>query len=301
MAATKKAEVVETGKQQVVSAVNNALIDGLVKQLDGKVKAGMSFPSDYNYANELFGAYLTLQETVDANKKPVLESCSKNSIVRSLMSMVNSGLSMVNGQCYPIAYGGKLSIQPSVYGNTCNAKRYGLKSISSMVIYEGDVFEYHIEDAEIVIDKHTQDFMNIDTNKITGAYAVATMNDGTKHIELMNISMIKRSWQQGYGYREGGNGTHQKFADQMAMKTVKNRCLKYIIRTHGSEAVDNAYTEFEEAETEDRVAMDVQHDIEVSNNAVEFNPEDVVEVESEVVEEQKVEEQDIDLPDFMKG
>ena len=303
MAETKKNEVTEAGKQQAGLVVNNAFIDGMIAQLNEKVKFGLSFPKDYNYSNELMGAYLVLKETVDANKKPVLESCSQVSIANALMKMVNAGLSMQNGQCYPIAYGGKLNIQPSVYGNTCNARRYGLKDISAMVIYDGDTFEYHIEDAEIVIDKHTQDFMNIDTSKIKGAYAVAKMQDGEKHVEIMNMDMIKSAWAQGYGYKENGNGTHQKFTDQMAMKTVKNRCLKFIIRTHGSEELNNVYDDFEEHENDDRVAMDVAYEIAENANQVDFVPVDepkAIEQQPQKqgpVKEKKVE----DLPDFMKA
>lgn len=288
-----KNELAEAGKQQAGLVVNNAFIDGMVAQLNEKVKFGLSFPSGYNYQNELMGAYLVLKETQDANKKPVLESCTQISIANSLMKMVNSGLSMQNGQCYPIAYGGKLNIQPSVYGNTCNARRYGLKNISAMVIYQGDDFQYHIEDAEIVIDKHTQDFTNIDNTKIVGAYAVSTMQDGTKHVEIMNMDMIKKAWSQGYGYKEDGKGTHQKFTDQMCLKTVKNRCLKYIIRTHGTEEVSKAYDDFEEHENDDRLMEDVEHDIEVSANAVELPTEEeaIETIENPVVVN--------DLPSFM--
>lgn len=265
-----KNEVAEVGKKNAELVVNNSFIDGLVAQLQEKEKFGLSFPKDYNYANELMGAYLVLKETVDKDKQPVLQSCSQVSIANSLMKMVRSGLSMQNGQCYPITYGGKLNIQPSVYGNTCNARRFGLKNISAMVIYEGDVFEYHIEDAEIVIDKHTQDFMNIDITKIKGAYAIAKMTDGEKHIEVMNMSMIKNAWKQGYGYKENGNGTHQTFTDQMALKTVKNRCLKYIIRTHGSEELNNIYDEFDKQEDVDIVAEDVAYDIQQNANSEDF-------------------------------
>lgn len=282
-----KQEIQTQGQRDAELVVNNSFVDGLVAQLNEKVKCGMSFPKDYNYANELMGAYLVLKETNDKDGKPVLQTCSQVSIANSLMRMVRSGLSMLNGQCYPIAYGGKLNIQPSVYGNTCNSRRYGLKNISAMVIYEGDSFEYHIEDAEIVIDKHTQDFMNIDTSKIKGAYAIAKMTDGTRHIELMNISMIKQAWKQGFGYKENGNGTHQKFTDQMCLKTVKNRCLKYIIRTNGSEEVNNIYNEFDEQETTDIVAEDVAYEIENNANTVDF--EDVVEPQEEQA-----------TPDFMK-
>lgn len=281
-----KNEVVEVGKQQAGLVVNNAFVDGLVAQLQEKQKYGLTFPKDYNYSNELMGAYLILKETTDANKKPVLESCSQASIANTLMDMVTLGVSMQKKQCYPVAYSGKLQCQISVYGNTCIARRYGLKTIDAMCIYEGDTFEYHIENARIVVDIHKQDFLHINKDKIIGAYAIVTMEDGSQYVELMSIDMIKQAWKQGFGYKETGNGTHQKFTDQMAMKTVKNRALKYIIRTYGTQAVSDAFDNFENTETEDRVEMDVQHDIQQNANSEDF-PFDEPEV-VETVEEPKI-------------
>lgn len=287
-----KNEVVETGKQQAGLIVNNSFIDGLVVQLQEKEKYGLTFPKDYNYSNELMGAYLILKETTDANKKPVLESCSQASIANTLMDMVTLGVSMQKKQCYPVAYGGKLQCQISVYGNTCIARRYGLKTIDAMCIYDGDEFEYHIENARIVVDIHKQDFLHINKDKIVGAYAIVTMEDGNQYVELMSIDMIKQAWKQGFGYKENGNGTHQKFTDQMALKTVKNRALKYIIRTYGTQAVSDAFDNFENAETEDRVEMDVQHDIQQNANSEDFpfdEPEVVETVEEpQIVEPEKV-------------
>lgn len=287
-----KAEIQAQGKQNASLIVNNAFIDGLCSQLAEKESFGLTFPKDYNYKNELMGAYLVLKETTDANKKPVLESCSQTSIANCLMDMVTMGLSIQKKQCYPVAYGGKLQCQVSVYGNTCIARRYGLAKIPAMVIYEGDEFKYHIEDGEIIIDSHVQDFMNIDTDKIKGAYAVAIMEDGSKHVELMNMSMIKKAWAQGFGYRENGNGTHQKFTDQMCLKTVKNRCLKYIIRTYGTYGIDKVVDDMEERESDDRIVADVKNDIQQNANTVEFEEvEDAAYVEIDETP---------DLPDFMK-
>ena len=310
-----KTELAEVGKEQAGLVVNNALINGLIAQISEKVKYGMTFPRDYSYQNQLLGAYLTLKETKDKNGKCVLESCSQTSIANVLMTMVSSGLSMQDKQCYAVAYGGQLQLMPSVYGNTCIARRYGLKDISAMCIYHGDKLTYHIEDAEIVIDEHIQDFMNIDTDKITGAYAIAKMADGSKHVELMSMAQIKKAWAQGYGYKEGGNGTHQKFTDQMALKTVKNRCLKYIIRTHGTEELNDFYDNSDSVEQTDRVAADVNYEVSQNANAVEFpmnQPEEpvvVVPEEKKPVKQNKAPEKveaeiitdDIDLPDFMKA
>ena len=285
-----KNEVAEAGKQNAGLVVNNAFVDGLVVQLQEKEKYGLTFPKDYNYSNELMGAYLILKETQDSNKKPVLESCSQVSIANTLMDMVTLGVSMQKKQCYPVAYGGKLQCQISVYGNTCIARRYGLKTIDAMCIYEGDTFTYHIENARLVIDEHKQDFLHINKDKIIGAYAIVTMDDGSQYVELMNMDMIKQAWKQGYGYKENGSGTHQKFTDQMAMKTVKNRALKYIIRTYGTQAVSDAYDNFEETETDDRVVMDVEHDISENANSTDFIIDtEVVETEPEVVQGEVVE------------
>lgn len=306
MAETKKQEVATKGKEQANLVVNNAFVDGLVVQLQQKEKFGLTFPKGYNYANELMGAYLILKETQDNNKKCVLESCSQVSIANTLMDMVTMGLSMQKKQCYPVAYGGKLQCQVSVYGNTCVARNYGMKNIDAMCIYDGDEFKYHIENARIVIDTHTQDFMNINTDKIIGAYAIVTMDDDSQYVELMNISMIKQAWKQGFGYKENGSGTHQKFTDQMAMKTVKNRALKYIIRTYGTQMLNDAYDNVESTEMDDRTLMDVEHDISENANTEDFSVEPEV---AETVEEPKMAEpekvegevvENDDVPDFMK-
>lgn len=300
-----KNEVIETGKTQAGIVVNNAFIDGLAMQLQDKMKYGMVFPDGYSVSNELMGAYLVLKDTKDRNQNCVLQSCSQQSIAKTLMDMATMGLSMQKKQCYPVAYGGTLQCQVSVYGNTCIARRYGLKEIPAMVIYADDEFEYHIYDAEIVIDKHVQNFKNIDFTKIVGAYAIAKMQDGTKHVELMNISMIKKAWAQGYGYKENGNGTHQKFTDQMAMKTVKNRCLKYIIRTHGTQEMSDYIDREENDNKPDVVAENVKADIIENANTEIFEP-DVIEEITESDEPVKKEETEnknteYEIPDFMKA
>lgn len=264
-----KQEVMEHGKQQAGIIVNNAFIDGLTAQLNEKCKYGMSFPDDYNLANSLMGAYLTLKETKDKNGKPLLETCSQTSIANSLMDMATLGLSVQKKQGYFIAYGGQCQFQRSYFGNITIARRYGLKEVNAQVIYEGDKFQYHIEDGIKILDKHEQDFMNIDNNKIIGAYAVVIMQDGTKSLEVMNMNQIKHSWQQGYGYKEG-SGTHSKFTDQMAKKTVINRALKGIINTHGDAFVQEADEHTEDINPTDKIAADVAYEIAENSNKEEF-------------------------------
>ena len=293
--------VAETKEAESRELVAKDFTEGMVVKIKQKEKFGLTFPKDYNYTNEFMSAMLILQDTVDMNKKPVLQSCTRASIENALVEMVTNGLSMQKKQCYPVAYGGKLQCQKSVYGNTCIARRFGLKDINAAVIYKGDVFKYHKEDAKTIIDCHEQSFENIDNDKIVGAYAVAVMDDGEKISEVMTIAQIKQAWKQGYGYKENGNGAHQKFADQMAMKTVKNRLLKQINNTYGSFYDGNYDNEEELPSYDERMQANVEYDIASNANSVEFEDADVV-ADTEAVQGEVVEEQaDSTLPPFMQA
>ena len=275
--------------------------EGMVVKIKQKERFGLTFPKDYNYTNEFMSAMLILQDTVDMNKKPVLQSCTRASIENALIDMVTDGLSMRKKQCYPVAYAGKLSCQPSVYGATCVARRYGLADINAEVVYEGDKFRYTITNGKKTIVEHTQEIDNIDNDKIKGAYAVAVMKDGTVKTEVMTIKQIKTAWKQGFGYKENGNGVHQKFTDQMAMKTVKNRLLKSINNTHSGFGEEDDY---EEISHDEMLEQDVVYDIEQNANSEPFVVAESEATDSAAVEPEKVAgevvENDENVPDFMK-
>ena len=283
-----KNEVVERGKKNAELVVNNAFIDGLSMQLQEKTKYGLSFPSDYNPANALMGAYLIMKETTDKNGKCILESCSQASIANSLMDMATLGLNASKKQGYFISYGGKCQFQKSYFGNITLARRNGLKTINAEIIYDGDTFKYHIENGMKVIDVHEQDFMNIDNDKILGAYAVAIMDDGRKVVEVMNINQLKKAWNQRMGgLKEDASSTHMKFKDQMAKKTVINRLCKLIGNTSTDGNISEISDRLDEVADVDMVAEDVAYEIENNANQVDF--EEVVEPQSEQA-----------TPDFMK-
>ena len=289
-----KNEIIEKGEKDAQITINNAFIDGLAAQLKQKQEYGLTFPADYNPTNALMGAYLILKETNDKNGKCVLETCSQASVANALMDMVTMGLSMQKKQCYPIAYGGKLQCQVSYHGNKAMAHRYGAKTIDAEVIYDGDTFQYHIENGVKVLDKHEQDFKNIDLDKIVGAYCVITMSDGRKYMEVMTIQQIKTAWKKGYGYKEN-SGTHKEFTDMMAKKTVTSRACKQIVQQYGDVfAVDGMEKSDELAEV-DTVAEDVAYDIEQNANTGDFPDADVVD-EPQAVE---VEGQQT-IPEFMQ-
>ena len=283
-----KNEVSEQGKKNAELVVNNAFIDGLSMQLQEKTKYGLSFPADYNPTNALMGAYLIMKETTDKNGKCILESCSQASIANALMDMATLGLNASKKQGYFIAYGGKCQFQKSYFGNITLARRNGLKTINAEIIYDGDTFKYHIENGMKVIDVHEQDFMNIDNDKILGAYAVAVMDDGRKVVEVMNINQLKKAWNQRMGgLKEDASSTHMKFKDQMAKKTVINRLCKLIGNTSTDGNISEISDRLDEVADVDMVAEDVAYEIENNANQVDFD--EVVDTQDEQA-----------TPDFMK-
>lgn len=284
---------VTTQQKPMELAIDNKFIDGLSEQLTKKEQYGLQFPQNYSVSNALNSAYLILQETVDNQKNPVLQSCSKQSIASALIDMTVQGLNPVKKQCYFVGFGGKLKLMRSYQGTMAVAKRCGLKGTpASEIIYEGDTFKYHIENGVKYIDEHTQDFMNIDTTKIKGAYAVLTLEDGSTYTEVMNINQLKKAWSKGYGYKDG-QGVHGDFTDQMAKKTVISRACKNYINSSDDANLTEAFDNTTENEDIDVASVEVQHDIETQANTEEFvvpaEPEKVEKVQGEVVEDAKKE------------
>ena len=281
-----KKEIQTAEQQNAALVVNNKFIDGLSAQLQKKTEYGLSFPKDYNPTNALMGAYLILKETTDKNGKNILESCSQTSVANALMDMATLGLNASKKQGYFIAYGGKCQFQKSYFGNITIARRNGLKDVRAEIIYQGDTFRYHIEDGMKIIDEHTQDFMNIDVDKVVGAYAVGIMEDGRKVVEVMNINQLKKAWNQRQGgLKEDATSTHTKFRDQMAKKTVINRLCKLIGNTSTDGNIAEISDRLDEIEDVDIVAEDVKYEVEQNAQSVEF-------VDAEIVEENE-------LPPFM--
>lgn len=186
----------------------------------------LKLPSDYSAANALKGAMLILEELKDKNNVPVLQACTKNSISQALLKMVVEGLSPLKRQGYFIAYGAELQWSRSYQGSIALAKRVArVKDVPAQVIYEGDEFEYGIdENGYTKIYKHVQKLQNINKDKIVGAYAVVIYENGAKNATIMTIEQIKAAWNQ--GATRGQSPAHKNFTDEMAKKTVINRACK---------------------------------------------------------------------------
>lgn len=208
-------------------------VSRVLEQVNAYNQTGeLNLPDNYSPGNALKSAWLILLETKDSQGKPVLESCSKESICNALLDMTLQGLSPMKKQCAFIAYGGKLLMQREYHGNIALARRYGgVKHVRANIIYEGDEFHYEIDPTTGLkkVIKHEPDLDNIDNNKIKGAYATVILEDGTVDVEIMTIQQIRAAWEMGYG--GGATKAHKNFTDQMAIKTVINRACKLYIST----------------------------------------------------------------------
>lgn len=227
-------------------------------------KGKVSFPKDYNVENALQSAWLVLQETLDKDKRPVLQSCTRASIANALFDMALMGLNPAKKQCYPIAYGKKLSMTPSYFGVQTALRRIGY-FVDAMIIYKGDKIEIATKDGKDYVKTHESPFENRN-NEIIGAYGVVKdlENDKIVWTEIMTMEKIIKSWSKSKTY--GRSDTpHALFPDQMAKRTVIVRAAKQYVNTRDDKdlliqsfnrSVDSEYKDDDEIEDVQDVEID---------------------------------------------
>ncbi len=258
--------------KQLIKQEKNITDSVLTRIEEFKGEGTISFPSNYNYANALKSAQLILAETVDRNKQPVLQSCSKASICNALLDMTLQGLSPAKKQCYFVAFNGKLQLMKSYLGNIVATKRLkGVKDVFANVIYKGDDFKYklNLENGLIEIENHEQKFENIG-NEILGAYAVVVREDAPNYVEVMNINQIKNAWNMGAA--KGKSGAHQNFGEEMAKKTVINRACKRFVNTSDDSDIliesINRTNEYREEDIIESTQAEVKEEIKENANSI---------------------------------
>ncbi|WP_238906657.1 RecT family recombinase [Clostridium sp. YIM B02506] len=283
----------------------NVTDEVLARVQDLNKKGDLVIPPGYSAENAIKSAWLILQETVDREKKPALQVCTKTSIANSLLDMVIQGLSPSKKQCYFVVYGNKLQLMKSYMGTVAVTKRLkDVKDVKAYCIYEGDEFEqeFNLDTATLKITKFNPKFENIDINKIKGAFAIVLGEDGPIHTEVMNINQIKNSWNQGYA--KGKSGAHSNFTDEMAKKTVINRACKMFVNTSDDsdilvEAFNN--TDKEPYEEKDIVSVDYEVKQEITEKAntkeidIKDNEEKVIDVDPTPADKEKEQPQQVKL------
>ena len=277
------------GSQTPALQIDKTLADNVLRKVQiFTANKDLRLPPDYSPENALKSAWLILLETKDAQKRPVLEVCTKESIANSLLKMVLLGLNPLKSQCDFIAYGDKLSCDPSYFGNTALAKRHGgVRDIFATIIFEGDKLEYSIVNGQKKIVSHVQEFGNIDINKIKGAYATVYFEDKDRepYVEIMTITQIRQAWQM--GAMKGNSPAHKNFPDEMSGKTVISRAAKRFINSsddselgieQGDQKLIASKQQISEHANQEEITMDVKAEV------VEEKKSDVKSPEPETVE-----------------
>ena len=237
------------------------------------------FPANYSPENALKSAWLVLQETTDKNGKPVLQTCTKNSIANSLLNMVVQGLTPAKNQGYFIAFGQQLVFMRSYFGTMAVTKRVtGAKDIFAQVVYEGDEFEYEIEFGRKKVTKHVQKIENVNGDKIVAAYCTIVFDDDRWYTEIMTMDEIKRAWEMS----PTKNKTHKEFPQEMAKKTVINRtCKMYLNSSDDSNLVIEHFYRTDESAEEAQIQEEIDENANQETIDVEFTePEEESESES---------------------
>ena len=245
--ATMKTDVFDKVQTVVVGYASRGVVD---------------LPRDYSVGNAVKSAWVKLQEVTDRAGKPVLEVCTKPSIINALMDMCCQGLNPAKNQCYFIAYGSKLTLMRSYFGSMHVAKTVdpAITDITYDVVYEGDVFEYEKKRGKTVIATHRQKLENVDKAKILAAYCSIWRGD-EETTTIMTFDEIKQAWSKSQvkpvlesGEIKAGS-THGQFTADMSVRTVVNKACKYVINSSSDNTVLNsAFARSAEEQTEEEIA-----------------------------------------------
>ena len=252
------------------------IADMVLKRIDDlKSIGGLNIPPEYSPANALRSAMLILNDMKDKSNLPVLQTCTKESVMNALFGMTVQGLNPMKRQCAFIVRAGKLTMQRQYSGSIALARRFGnVADVKAGIIYENDIFQYNIETqtGRKKIVRHDQVLENIKEDKIKGCYAVVTYNDGSTDMLPMTMDQVRASWAQG---ELGGKGpAHLRFTSAMAEKTVINKICKVIIDSSDDSALFVAGNDEQETRFD---ASDVQSKGEVIDIPEEVQTPEVIE------------------------
>lgn len=211
---------------KALKEMQDTTVNAVMKQVEElQQTGGLVLPKDYNVGNALKSAWIYLQTIETRTKQKAIDVCTKLSICNCLLEMVIRG-QHPKKHCYFIPCGNSLEYWERYTGKILRAKRdTKIQDVVAQIIYEGDKFVYKVnENGYYELVSHDTAIENINPDKIKAAYAVVTFKDGSKHLEIMTIDQIRKSWQQGAA--RGASGAHQNFTDQMCKKTIIARACK---------------------------------------------------------------------------
>lgn len=187
------------------------------------------------------------------NKSKQLQECTPESKMQAVMNISNIGLSLnpAAKEAYLIPRYNYLtrsmeaSLEPGYVGLVKLLTDSGsVVSMVSQLVYENDTFSLDIADNRNPV-QHKPELVKSKRGNIIGVYALATLPDGTRQAEWMDIDELNaiRNRSETYkAFKEGKikSATWETDYGEMCRKTVIKRIYKYLPRTERMKFVDTA-------------------------------------------------------------
>lgn len=178
-----------------------------------------------------------------------LQKCTPVSLQTAVYNIANIGLSLnpASKEAYLVPrYNSALqtmeaSLQPSYVGLIKLLTDAGtVTQVTTNIVYEGDKFDIDLATGFV---SHRPCLVKVNKGQKIGAYALATLPNGAKQCQWMEVEEINEIRNCSESYKNEKTRQYspwEKFWDEMAKKTVVRRLYKYLPRSGGSTVVDQA-------------------------------------------------------------
>lgn len=200
-----------------------------LSKINQYVELGMVLPEGFNPTNSLKKARMMLND-MKVQGKPVLEVCTKESVIQCLIDSCCKGLDYSESQIYFIPRANVMTNLESVYGRIARAKRASryYKPIVQYV-HEGDTFEIGVDptNGKTIIKKHETSLENLD-KPIIAAYTYVT--DDTN--DTIIFIMTKKEWLKSWTKSSNGAAVAKDFERDMIFRSIIKKSTKSLVNAN---------------------------------------------------------------------
>lgn len=248
-----------SGNQVATQAKENPITAQILKNITTAMNGGkLRLPAHYSAENALASAYIILHANGVMKQGQLTDLCNKESVTNALMDMVTQGLNPAKKQCYLIPYSKVLTCQRGYHGDMLLAKRVqpGIEFYWD-TIREGEtaVFGKVRTRKGFVTSLIEHEYPAERKSKIIGAYCGVFDSDGNElGCDVMTMERIDKSWSM--SKNRNATSPHERFTDEMALRTVIRHRCKPIINSSNDEMLTAAVRRQDMDSVEAEVAMD---------------------------------------------
>lgn len=200
-----------------------------LSKINQYVELGMVLPEGFNPTNSLKKARMMLND-MKVQGKPVLEVCTKESVIQCLIDSCCKGLDYSEMQVYFIPRSNIMTNLESVYGRIARAKRASryYKPIVQYV-HEGDDFQIGVDvtNGKTIIKKHETSLDNLD-KPIVAAYTFVTDDNNDTEVFIMT----KQEWLTSWKKSSNGGAVAKEFERDMIFRTIIKKSTKSLVNAN---------------------------------------------------------------------